>query len=120
MKRIGFGLIFGLISWAGFSQGNNQEYVKKVLETPEVELLYSYYSQDGDNAAVTGGEGTEKLTDMTPTIIVSIPVGEDNTLTLDAGISAYTSASSSNVNPFDGAKLPVHGWNLQEPPEVMP
>lgn len=104
MKRTGFILIFGLISWAGFSQGNNQEYVKKILETPEVELLYSYYSQDGDNAAVTGGEGTEKLTDMTPTIIVSIPVGEDNTLTLDAGISAYTSASSSNVNPFDGSK----------------
>ncbi|WP_247094951.1 DUF3570 domain-containing protein [Arenibacter sp. S6351L] len=104
MMRIGFILIFGLISLAGFSQGNNQEYVKKVLETPEVELLYSYYSQDGDNAAVTGGEGTEKLTDMTPTIIVSIPIGEDNVLTLDAGISAYTSASSSNINPFDGNK----------------
>ncbi|MBU2905155.1 DUF3570 domain-containing protein [Arenibacter algicola] len=104
MMRIGFILIFGLISLAGFSQGNNQEYVKKVLETPEVELLYSYYSQDGDNAAVTGGEGTEKLTDMTPTIIVSIPIGENNVLTLDAGISAYTSASSSNINPFDGNK----------------
>src|SRR5690606_6947154 len=44
----------------------------------------------------------EKLTDMTPTIIVSIPIGEDNVLSLDAGISAYTSASSSNINPFDG------------------
>ena len=104
MIRIELILIFGLISLAGFSQGNNQEYVKKVLETPEVELLYSYYSQDGNNAAVTGGEGTEKLTDMTPTIIVSIPIGEDNVLTLDAGISAYTSASSSNINPFDGNK----------------
>ncbi|MDL5513345.1 DUF3570 domain-containing protein [Arenibacter sp. M-2] len=104
MKKLGSILFLGLISWAGFSQGNNQEYVKKVLETPEVELLYSYYSQDGNNAAVTGGEGTEKLTDMTPTIIVSIPLGEDNVLTLDAGISAYTSASSSNINPFDGNK----------------
>lgn len=104
MKGIGFIVFFGLISWGAFSQGNNQEYIKKVLETPEVELLYSYYSQDGDNAAVTGGEGTEKLTDMTPTIIVSIPLGEDNVLTLDAGISAYTSASSSNINPFDGNK----------------
>jgi len=104
MKRTGFILLFGLVSWMGSSQENNHEYVKKVLEAPEVELLYSYYSQDGDHAAVTGGEGTEALKDMTPTIIVSIPIGEDNVLTLDAGISAYTSASSSNINPFDGNK----------------
>lgn len=104
MKKLGSILFCGLISWLGFSQGNDGEYVKKVLEAPEVELLYSYYGQDGNNAAVTGGEGTEKLTDMTPTIIVSIPIGEDNILTLDAGISAYTSASSSNINPFDGNK----------------
>ena len=102
MKAIGCILFFGMVSWAGISQGNNQEYIKRVLETPEVELLYSYYSQNGNNAAVTGGEGTEKLTDMTPTIIVSIPIGEDNVLSLDAGISAYTSASSSNINPLDG------------------
>ena len=102
MKTIGCILFFGMVSWAGISQGNNQEYIKRVLETPEVELLYSYYSQNGNNAAVTGGEGTEKLTDMTPTIIVSIPIGEDNVLSLDAGISAYTSASSSNINPLDG------------------
>ncbi|MBL0684161.1 DUF3570 domain-containing protein [Aquimarina mytili] len=62
----------------------------------------SYYTQDGDNAAVTGGLGTEELTDLTPTIVVSVPLNDDDVLTIDAGISAYTSASSSNVNPFDG------------------
>ncbi|MBQ4822602.1 DUF3570 domain-containing protein [Aquimarina sp. MMG016] len=62
----------------------------------------SYYTQDGDNAAVTGGIGTEELTDITPTIVVSIPLNDDDVLAIDAGISAYTSASSSNVDPYDG------------------
>lgn len=78
-----------------------QEYKKRVLETTEVDFLTSYYTQDGDHAAVSGGIGTEKLTDKTATIIVSIPLNDDNVLTIDAGISAYTSASSSNIDPFD-------------------
>lgn len=30
-----------------------------------------------------------------------MPLNDDDVLTIDAGISAYTSASSSNINPFD-------------------
>lgn len=78
-------------------------YKKKVLESVEVDFLMSYYQQDGDHAAVTGGIGIEKLTDFTPTIIVSLPLNEDNVLTVDVGISAYTSASSGNLDPFDAS-----------------
>src|SRR5690606_13723613 len=67
-----------------------------------VDFLTSYYVQDGHNASVTGGIGDEHLTDFTPTIIVSIPLNADDVITVDAGISTYTSASSSNLNPFDG------------------
>ncbi|MFS4467281.1 DUF3570 domain-containing protein [Maribacter sp. 2210JD10-5] len=77
-------------------------YQKRVLEAAEIDLLFSYYGQNGNNAAVTGGEGTEELTDATSTIVVKIPLNPDDVLTVDTGISAYTSASSSNVNPFDG------------------
>lgn len=77
-------------------------YKKRVLETTEVDYLMSYYTQEGDNAAVTGGVGTEELTDVTPTIVVAIPLNDDDVLTIDAGVSAYSSASSSNVDPFDG------------------
>jgi hypothetical protein len=96
---------FILTSFLTFSQVQNetsQSYKKRVLETIEVDILSSYYSQDGENAAVSGGLGTEELTDATGTIIVSIPLNEDDVLTIDAGVSAYTSASSSNVGPFDG------------------
>jgi hypothetical protein len=90
-----------IFNW-GFTQGNTAgTYQKRVLETTEIELLFSYYEQDGLNAAVSGGEGTEELTDATSSIVVQIPLNPDDVLTIDAGISAYTSASTSNINPFD-------------------
>lgn len=75
-------------------------YKKRVLESTEVDLLMSLYNQDGSHSPVNGGIGTEKLKNGTPTIVISIPLNDDDILTIDAGISAYTSASSSNINPF--------------------
>lgn len=94
-----------LISAQDDNQKETEPYKKRVLEATEVDYLMSYYTQDGDNAAVTGGLGTEELNDITPTIVVSIPLNDDDVLTIDASVSAYTSASSSNVNPFDGNGL---------------
>ncbi|TYB77517.1 DUF3570 domain-containing protein [Bizionia saleffrena] len=91
-------LIFGKIT---AQQDSTKVYKKRVLETTEIDFLTSYYVQDGNNASVTGGIGKEHLTDFTPTIVVSIPLNADDVLTIDAGISTYTSASSSNGNPFD-------------------
>lgn len=92
------------INYAQQAQDSVKTYKKRVLETTEVDFLTSYYSQDGDNAAVSGGLGTEDLTDFTGTFVVAIPLNDDDVLTIDAGVSAYTSASSSNVDPFDGGE----------------
>lgn len=81
---------------------STKTYKKRVLESVEIDILFSYYSQDGNNAAVCGGIGTEKLTDFNPMLVVAIPLNDDDVLSIDADISAYTSASSSNVDPFDG------------------
>jgi hypothetical protein len=97
-----------VVTFVGFSQlffaqeqDASQTYKKRVLENTEVDFLTSYYTQDGEKAAVSGGIGTEELTDITATIVVSIPLNDDDVLKIDAGASAYTSASSSNVDPFD-------------------
>nr|WP_299384866.1 DUF3570 domain-containing protein [Allomuricauda sp.] len=95
----------GLCSLSCWSQQTNTSYTKKVLETSEIDLLFSYYDQDGQNAAVTGGEGTEELTDATSTLVLRMPMNENDVLTVDVGLSAYTSASSSNVNPLDGGNI---------------
>lgn len=100
MLKNGLGFCFFMACFLLTAQDDNS-YKQRVLETSEIDFLTSYYTQDGENAAVTGGTGTEELTDATGTVIVSIPMNHDDVLTVDAGISAYTSASSSNVNPFD-------------------
>lgn len=82
-------------------QANATEYKKRVLESTEVDILSSYYEQSGNNASVTGGIGNERLTDIAPSIVISIPLNANDILTIDAGFSTYTSASSSNLDPFD-------------------
>ena len=106
MKKFYSLLLFFFCAF-GFAQFKAQDSVpvfkKKVLESTEVDILLSYYSQDGIHSAVTGGNGTEKLFDIASNIIVAIPMNADDILTIDTGVSAYTSASSSNINPFDSA-----------------
>jgi len=56
-----FVLILFLMVSVSWAQQNDASYKRRVLEASEVDLLFSYYSQDGQNAAVTGGEGAEEL-----------------------------------------------------------
>ncbi len=79
------------------------EFKKRVLENVEIDLLGSFYKQQGANAAVTGGIGTEELTNIAGNINIAIPLNDDDVLSIDATISAYSSASSSNLNPWSGA-----------------
>jgi len=74
---------------------------KRVLENTEIDILTSVYTQDGNNSSVTGGIGSEKLEDYATNINVSIPLNDDDILSITAKISAYTSASSNNANPFN-------------------
>lgn len=100
MRKIIF--IF-LLSISGLAQEKDSAevvYKRRVLEASELEFIGSYYKQDGNHSAVSGGIGSEKLTDAASNIVLTIPLNADDVLTIDAGFSAYTSASSSNINPF--------------------
>ncbi len=96
-------VIHTVFTFAQQAKDSINTYKKRVLENTEVDLLVSYYVQDGYNAAVTGGIGTEELTDIAGDINISIPLNADAIFTINATVSAYTSASSSNSNPFSGA-----------------
>lgn len=98
--------LFTLINSFAFSQESDSTsvaYKKRVLEGIEVDFLVSYYKQNGVHSSVSGGIGSEELTDLASNIVVAIPLNEDDVLTVDIGISAYTSASSSNINPFNAS-----------------
>ena len=94
-------LIFCLSQATSAQQDTTKMYKKRVLERTEVDFLMSYYKQEGDHSSVSGGIGNESIDNITPTIVVNLPLNDDDVLTIDAGLSAYTSASSSNINPFE-------------------
>ena len=86
-----------------FAQQNPQDTVKdagRKLDRTEVDFLFSYYHQEGNNSAVTGGTGTEKLSDVASIVIVNVPVRETHSIMVEYGISYYTSASSDNIDPY--------------------
>jgi hypothetical protein len=78
-------------------------YKKQKLKIEEINFISSYYTQDGDNSAVTGGVGTEKLTDIATNleVILSKKDKKNNihSFDLNLGVDSYTSASSDNIDP---------------------
>ncbi len=82
---------------------DSSAYKKQKLKIEEVNFISSYYSQDGNNSAVTGGLGTEKLTDIATTIDVHVSKYDKNnnkhSLVAEIGVDSYTSASSDKIDP---------------------
>ncbi len=65
----------------------------------EIDFLFSYYEQSGNNSAVSGGRGTEELHDYSGILIVNISIKKNKNLRIENGISYFTSASYDNINP---------------------
>jgi hypothetical protein len=63
----------------------------------ELNILSSYYQQDGNHGAVEGGIGTQQLTDLTPTIILNVPLDSVTRLSANLGMDYYSSPSSSDT-----------------------
>ena len=64
----------------------------------ELNILMSYYQQDGNHGAVEGGIGTQYLTDLTPTIILNVPLDSVSRLSANVGMDVYASASTDRID----------------------
>ncbi|WP_460623721.1 DUF3570 domain-containing protein [Hymenobacter tenuis] len=64
----------------------------------EINILSSYYSQDGNHSAVEGGQGTQQLTDFTPTIILNVPLDSVTRVSANVGMDYYASASTDRID----------------------
>ena len=105
MKRIfftGFALLGLLRLSAQTMPADSTSYKSTKLKVDEINLVSSYYKQDGNNSAVTGGIGSEKLTDISNTIDVKLikygETGLKHTFDIEAGIDHYSSASSDQID----------------------
>ncbi|MBK0381333.1 DUF3570 domain-containing protein [Pedobacter sp. SD-b] len=91
---------------ASFAQAIKKDtvsYEKRKLKFEQADLVNSYYHQDGNNSAVTGGIGTEKLTDFSNTFDLQLSrygkTGLKHTYNFELGFDTYSSASSDNIDP---------------------
>ncbi|QXV65625.1 DUF3570 domain-containing protein [Mucilaginibacter sp. 21P] len=82
---------------------DTSNYETRKLQLDEINIISAYYHQDGNNSAVTGGIGTEKLTDFANTIDLHMfKYGNGNTkhsFLFELGVDHYTSASSDKIDP---------------------
>ncbi|MDB5253576.1 MAG: hypothetical protein JWP27_2745 [Flaviaesturariibacter sp.] len=92
---------------AAFSQttppADTSTYKARKLSIEEIDVVSGYYMQNGSHSAVTGGIGTEKLTDISNTIEVRLSRSDKHlrkhTLNLELGVDHYSSASSDKIDP---------------------
>lgn len=78
------------------------EYKKKTLTFEEANILSSLYHQQGNHSAITGGIGSEKLTDAANIIEIKLASyngrGLKKTYGIEMGVDAYSSASSDKID----------------------
>lgn len=75
-----------------FGQGE----IPVVKDPIEINFLSNYYYQDGNHSAVGGGIGSEKLSNITQSIVVNIPVKRNFYIGLSGGLEFFSSASQNS------------------------
>ena len=108
MRKIPLLLLFQYFRLlSAFSQPSvptdSSNYQEKKLKIEEVNIVSGYYHQDGNNSAVTGGIGTENLTDFANTFELKLvngnKSGKTHSVSAEFGVDHYSSASSDNIDP---------------------
>lgn len=104
MKRLflSAATIMAIIGGQAQNSTDSSAFKSRKLKIEEINLVSSYYSQNGNNAAVTGGIGSQKLTDIATTIDVKLTKYDrklrKHSLDAEIGIDHYTSASSDRID----------------------
>lgn len=119
------GLYVGLLQ--AFSQDTSHQkaaYTYKPLALEEINLVSSYYTQNGNHSAVTGGIGTERVTDLSNGLELTFTGqnyrGQKHTITAGLGIDHHTSASSAYVSKTGASQTggsrvyPSLNWNMED------
>jgi len=104
MKRIflSTAAMFALLHSHAQTTTDTTGFKSRKLKLEEISLVSSYYSQNGNNSAVTGGIGSEKLTDIANIFDVKLTKYDKkyrkHSFEAEIGIDHYTSASSDMID----------------------
>jgi len=94
-------LVLGLLATAlsaSAQKAKDSTYKKQRVSQTDVQLLFSYYTQEGDHSAVTGGIGTEALQVYAPEVTITHKRDSVNTFRVNFGVDVITSASTDKID----------------------
>ncbi len=128
MKKLSLTVIgLYLLFLNAFSQNTKQDtavYNAKPLKLEEINLVSSYYKQQGNHSAVTGGIGNEKVVDLSNGVELKFvgwdPDHNKHTLSLEMGFDHHTAASSAYVSKTgasstQGTRIyPAINWTMEK------
>lgn len=112
MRKITLSLLsIYLSALVAFAQSykDSTSYKPTKLSLDEVNFVSGYYLQNGNNSAVTGGIGTEKLTNFSSIIDLKISkkssLNNTHSFGFEIGFDAYSSASSDMIDGYRGGDV---------------
>ena len=126
MRKICLSLVgLFLILFQGFGQSDNeQKYKNLTLSIDEVNLVSSYYSQTGNHSPITGGIGTQQLTDVSNIVQLHFSrydlFEKKHSFELEIGLDHHTAASSAYVSKTGASKTggtrfyPSMNWKVED------
>lgn len=127
MKKICLSVVgMFLMFFHGFSQSSSSsadEYKSMDLKVEDVNIVSGYYTQSGNHSPVTGGIGTQQLTDISNTITLKLVnwdiLNRKHSYEFELGIDHHTAASSAFVSKTGASKTggtriyPSFNWNIE-------
>lgn len=115
-----------LFCFRGWTQSSSTDDYKNLnLKVEDVNIVSGYYSQTGNHSAVTGGIGTQQLTDVSNTIdlkLVNYDIfNRKHSYNIELGIDHHSAASSAYVSTTGASKMggtriyPSVNWQVENP-----
>lgn len=119
------GLFIGLLH--AFSQSSTDtsgDYKNLNLKLNEVNLISGYYAQTGNHSAVTGGQGTQQLNDVSNVVQLKFVrwdiFDKKHTMDVEIGVDHHTAASSAYVSKTGASRkggtriYPSINWKTED------
>ena len=126
MRRICLSVVgMFLLCFRGWAQdpSSGDDYKSLQLKMEDVNIVSGYYTQTGNHSPVTGGIGTQQLTDISNAITLKLANWDiferKHTYNIELGIDHHTAASSAYVSKTGASRTsgtriyPSFNWQVE-------
>ncbi len=96
--KVVLSVVMSLLFFVCFSQETSEYNLKKNKKGVDADLIFNYYSQDGNNSAVEGGIGSQALDNIGALTVVKVNLDSVKSIKASFGADFYSSASTDQID----------------------